>query len=182
MSALVLCDVCQKSCKNLHGLACHKGRMHKNIPVEPPDPDAAHQVRPDLLTEMQLLRKSSRIVRRIPNCLRISTAQELSKVLRDCALLNTVEAWSRLLTFAHRVLDSSSLDNNKKPSLTSALRENLRAWQERRPGRDQVTARPKSDMKNVKKDTVEEVDELLARLVHQKLFEGDVSGAVRILS
>jgi len=156
--------------------------MHKNIPVDPPDPPAAHQVCPDLLTEIQLLRKSSRIVRRIPNCLRISTAQELTKVLRDCALLNTVVAWSRLLTFAHRVLNSSSLDNNKKPSLTSALRDNLRAWQERRPGREAVAVRSKSNKKNVKKDSVEEADERLARLVHQKLFDGDVSGAVRILS
>jgi len=177
------CDLCHKVLQNSHGLLTHKGKVHKNVPAAPPA--STQQNRLDLSDEIQLLRKSSRIIRCIPHNLRIVIAQELTQVLRKCASSNTVEAWTRLLTFAHRVLDTSSLDNPKKPALQrsqevcEALRDNLRNWQNRSSAFDLAAAQPKSRRT---KEAAQGPDERLARIVEQKLFDGDVTGAVRLLS
>ena len=101
-------------------------------------------------------------------------------MLSECASSNSAAAWHRLLTFAFRVLNSSRADSSKKVSLNSILRGNLARWQNGEP--DPAPQSTRKTLRNPNPRPNPDEASRLARLVEQKVFEGDVTGAVRLSS
>jgi hypothetical protein len=147
---------------------------------EPPPAAAQDFEATSFLETLQGFRKASRIAKKIPASVRIPTATELDVLLSRVAVDNSPEAWADLFLFPHIAFDVLSPNSNPKKSLTSKLKRNLRSWREgtRKP---QPPKRLPPKSKNAAK-LVQSNDARLARQVEGKMAEGDIRGAVRILS
>lgn len=90
-----ICDLCGRYFAGTKGRNIHISRVHKSaqdpilvsVPLIPADPPVS------LVDELKQLRKSSRIIRRIPHNIRTSIALELCTVVSECVENNSVASW-----------------------------------------------------------------------------------------
>ena len=83
---ILICDVCNFVAKNRTGLGLHRGKgkclkaqTQKTTPV---NRDAAPEE--ILLDKIQRLRSSTKLLRRIPKSARLSVAEYLTTIFREC--------------------------------------------------------------------------------------------------
>ena len=122
-----------------------------------------------------------KIVQRIPKGARHLAATKLTEVLDRCTEENTTGAWSELFNFAWcRIYQPPAGDKNSPntSSLTTKLKNQLNSVN---PSPSTLSA-PNSRKKTRKKKKPVDDVEKLAQRVESKLAEGDMRGAVRILS
>jgi len=165
----VVCSFCPKSDLTLRGLKCHIGRMHKNEKMENP---LINQN--ELFSTLTKLKKHSKMLRRIPKGARLSAATALHSILMKCIQSNTLEDWKRLLLFSFKAFITPTQDLKNSPvSLTTKVKNNSAS--------DWNTFTINKNFKDSKsKATVG--DALFAKRAITKLEDGDISGAVRVLS
>ena len=168
---LLTCSLCPpntgKLFKGKRGLRIHCTRAHSNTSL----PSSDSTISPDTFnSQLVSCKKDILVLRRIPKGARYFAAEKLAQVIDNCMSQNTIESWHSLLSFAYiafRVPANSSRFgkfNRPTTSLVSTIKNNLKNF----------TLLPSSSRKNYtySKD----------RLVEAKIADGDVRGAVRILS
>ncbi|OQV22928.1 hypothetical protein BV898_03354 [Hypsibius exemplaris] len=125
----------------------------------------------ELSAYLRSLRQSNRLLRRIPKSSRPSVAESLIRVLDDCIRTNDFPSWRQLLTFAYGALSLPDETDEKMP-LSTLVRQNLG-----RTGDFLSLAKKPSSRKSSKTS-----DSKLRSAVKRKMQDGNVSGAVRLLS
>ena len=165
----VVCLFCPKSDLTLRGLKCHIGHMHKNEKTENP---LINQN--ELFSTLTKLKKHSKMLRRILKGARLSATTALHSILMKCIQSNTLEDWKRLLLFSFKAFITPTQDLKNSPvSLTTKVKNNIAS--------DWNTFTINRNFKDSKsKATVG--DALFAKRAITKLEDGDISGAVRVLS
>lgn len=177
------CDICGRTFVGQTGLKIHKARVHKpnvvltHTPAPPPSPSVETELSDNILR----LRRSSRIIRRVPQSVRIPIALELGSLLHECAVENSANSWKRLLTFPHAVLDRSG-PRNRKQSLSSRLRSNISAWKSQSHDTPNPPTKNTASRRVTSSDSQKDSSARRSRQVEAKVADGDIRGAVRLLS
>lgn len=128
-----------------------------------------------------------RVIKRIPKAARYQSSKEYTKVLSSCANnMNSSDAWFKLLSFPFVAFKSPDRKDKStsKLSLATIIKRNLVIWSQvnQLPFKEFFNSIvPKSTMPRKVKKKLDE-DELRIKTVQSKLNDGDVSGAIRILS
>ena len=166
-SELVICPLCSvnnaKSFKGLKGLKIHWTRAHPNEPLEHSDP--INNSTNSFEAKLASCKINIKILRRIPKGARCCAADKLNQVIDRCLTQNTEKCWQDLMLFAYiafRVPDKSNKGPEK--SLVSKIKQNLRDFE--------LTPFSHRIHKKLSR----------SRLVEAKVSDGDIRGAVRILS
>jgi hypothetical protein len=126
----------------------------------------------DLSGLLSQLRATTRVIRRIPKGARLAVAEEYSKVVNRCVSQNTTDSWKHLLLFVYSTLSlSKDLSATCKVSLTTLVKRNLSDQSIKRI--NDCVREPLQKKRN---------SSSMAKLVESRLAEGDVRGAIRVLS
>jgi len=174
----LICVLCGFKAANKTGYKLHYGkktcqlnaiksaRSQQVLSVQPCLP----QIDQPLEERLRILRSTTGLVHRIPKAARIATAEILTKVIRDCINLNTMSSWTRLLTFSYSTFCLPE-KKDRKVSLASIIKQNLF-----RSEASPISAKELTQPKPSKSDKV------LRKRIEAKINDGDISGAVRLLS
>lgn len=159
-----ICNRCQKICKGKIGLRIHYSRMHKEFLS---DLDMETSLIPEdiqsFVSMLSRAKRNIRVLKRVPKGARIAAAQKLSQLMDSC-ISNTTSAWMNLLLFSYTCLQVPE----KSTNLTQAVKDNIKQFEVPRNVKNKVKSRVK--------------DTPLSTRVESKLSDGDVRGAVKILS
>jgi len=162
----VACPVCLESFTT-RGIKCHMTRMH---PSHQPTTQSFNYS--EFLRNPSHLKMHSKILKRIPKGARISTAEALSSCINDCLASDSTVLWSQLLAFSYKSLNIPKKVANG-PSLTSLVKQNINMnW-------SVFNWNPTINHRQAKHSNPENT---YAKRAITKLEDGDISGAVRILS
>jgi len=180
-SAGNLCDLCGKVCLGAAALARHRDsgvcrkaqivRQRTNAGAPDHLPAPVTQPADDLSSLLRKLRQSSKILPRIPKGARHQFTECLIDVLDAVATKNDTQSWSRLFTFTYSALSMPS-EPDKRESTTTVVKRNLT-----HPLDLQATTTPQNRPAKNKLAVSH-----LRKAVERKFQDGDVSGAVRLLS
>lgn len=119
----------------------------------------------DFINLIARCKNNIKILKRIPRGARVSAANGLAKCIELCVSQPKVEEhWQKLLTFAYSAL-RVPLDQSKRLSLTSLVKKNIDK---------RKLENPKSTHKNTAIS--------LSKKVEAKIADGDIRGAVKLLS
>ncbi|XP_055349620.1 uncharacterized protein LOC129596295 isoform X2 [Paramacrobiotus metropolitanus] len=114
-----------------------------------------------------------RILRRIPHGARPAVRSSLQKVLQQVATKNDSQSWFKLLSFCPNALRlPEKVISERSASLATAVKRNLALY-------EQGTDLPPSSPPPSRKQRCSEED--LVRQVGQKIDDGSISGAMRVL-
>ncbi|GAV08661.1 hypothetical protein RvY_18323 [Ramazzottius varieornatus] len=122
-----------------------------------------------ILSLLQKLRATTRIIRRIPKGAGMTTATSFTDKL-DVLQQKSDSSWRELLLFSFAGLKQPEVKNNKKPNLITTVKNNL--------SRQQLDISKREKMKS-KKQTAEAS---VKKIVEGMINDGDISGALRVLS
>lgn len=145
---------CLKSFDTQNGLKIHIAKCHKEPQLESNESNFAELI--------QSFKSGVKIIRRVPRGARIAVAMKLDSLIKDCISTNTLIAWQSLFLFAYRV-PSITRSNTKQKILTKTIKE--------KATKESINVVPESRI------TVS-----LKNIIESKVAEGDVRGAIRILS
>ena len=131
------------------------------------------------------LRRSRPVVRRIPKGARIAAADALASLLEKAVASRESEPWSKLMRFPYEAL--SARVGTAKGSLTTKIKQQIATYNEPSSSvldychQDQSAQNArKTPTKNRRKKELS--SDKLKRSVGLKLSDGDVKGAIRLLS
>ena len=120
------------------------------------------------------MKRSTRILKRIPKAARSPSAFALSSAINACLKDNSYSSWVNLLTFSYKTFNLSSAAGKKKSSLSSQIKKNLNN-----------SNCPPINTENNSPDTHQtrskSTDNNLYKRVLTKISEGDISNAVKII-
>lgn len=173
----VACPRCidrAKVCKGLRGLRIHYSLAHKDFLSDLAQfdhissqninhlqtPCDLNQLEQNLMTYKQTIR----VLKRIPNGVRLAVATKLEELINSCTLSNDIQSYGRLLSFSYIALQVPKR-SSKKNKLTSIIRNNISNF-DCSPVLNQVAPRKAT----------------LAKRVENKISEGDIRGAVKLLT
>jgi hypothetical protein len=126
-------------------------------------------VQEDLPSKLHRLRQSCELLRRIPKAARFAVAESLVEVLDLYLDQNDAPAWSSLLTFSYTAFFLSDLREQRKESLATHVKKNL--------SKTAVPATTGSPRKPSRRE-----ENSIRKAAERKMEDGDISGAVRILT
>lgn len=129
-----------------------------------------------LLNQVQVARQRVSVVRIIPVQCRLAVSMSYNEVLRNVITNKTTASWSRLLSFALCVLHLPRVANNKKQKLGAVISRNLRDFKNGMSLSDVIASNPVPHQRSPSSKTNK------IRLTTQKLNEGDIRAAVRMLA
>jgi len=164
----VNCPFCAKTFTR-KGLKCHITRMHPEI-----NSSSIPSNENDLFALLCQQKSACKMLRRIPKGARMSAVNSLSTTIRKCIDCGSLEDWEHLFLFCYKNFRVPSVSNSAKMSLTAAVKKNIvMDWVN---FTQDCTNQPAQKLKQ------KHPSELLAKRAVVKLEDGDISGAVRILS
>lgn len=108
------------------------------------------------------LRLNVKILKRISKSARIAVANKLSEIIEECVKTNELTAWQKLMTFSYYAL---RVTKKSSKSLSSIVKKNL--TNSENPLNDILVEKPTSNLKSI---------------IEAKIADGDVQGAIRLLS
>ena len=138
----------------------------------------------DLADYVADLKRGGRVLPRIPKSARIAVADSLAQRITAVVSDGTPEAWKGLLNFAYAVLRAPEPSGRKtrnksrapKKSLASEIKQNVVTFEEN------VTARLVLSRQTTYSTSNSAASNDLSRRVSSKLADGDVRGALRVLT
>lgn len=191
----VRCPLCPASDTRTYGvgrgLSIHTSRIHTAIAAPAPpaagapavavstrsivlvSPSSQNIIAPDsqsasnFVKEIQHLRCNVPILKRIPRAARDQAARKLTEVITECSNKNTQASWEELFKFAYKVLHVTNNDNTPLPA---KIKRNIREYEKRDPLAHPVHLRSSTN------------ESSMIKRVEGKVFDGDVKGAVRLLT
>lgn len=166
VSTSILCPLCKDSSKEFksqHGLKIHFSRIHPGESYTSFfNNEKNEEESMNFKDKLCQLRMKVRILKRIPKSARIAVANKLSEIIEECVKTNNISAWQKLMTFSYYAL---RVMNKSSKSLSSLVKKNL--INSENPLNDENVKKPTSNLKS---------------LIEAKIADGDVQGAIRILS
>lgn len=172
-SDLIPCPQCADSSKlykGVRGLRIHWAKAHSNENFIGNLSSSVTQTNildaPAFSSRLASCKTNIQVLRRIPKGARSFSADKLSHLLDLCISTNTVENWQNLFLFAYIALRIPDQTSNKQGrSLVSKIKDNVSTFTLQSPQHhDRSPTFSKS------------------RLVQAKVADGDVRGAIRVLS
>lgn len=127
---------------------------------------------------LAFLRKSIPTLRRCPKGARQDVANCLTNVVNQCVRMNDEHSWNRLLLFPYATLKIPNKNENVT-NLTSYVRGNVKLWHEN--GIRTIPTLPPNQTSNDETNTNLNRKTIFKK-VEAKLSDGDVSGALRLIS
>ena len=175
LSYQFVCPDCGKcDFRTARGLTQHAGSgictgiQAAKIKLQPRQADAPPQCH---LSDLTNLRSTCRILRRVPKGARLAVADELTRLLAACNESDCNATWMALLTFAPRILTAPPTRGGRGPSLAISVKANLH----------KTTVEVEVESRARQRNTPTR-DASLRKAVEAKLQDGDISGAVRLVS
>ncbi|KAF2904656.1 hypothetical protein ILUMI_01519, partial [Ignelater luminosus] len=156
---------CQKKFNGSKGLKICVSRVHRDR-FEDLKLSSQTLNGSDLRETISHLKRNISVLKRIPKSARIQVARKLSSIIDSSVNNNDETCWENLLTFAYVALRVPSRKSTTK-SLSHEVKKNIEIWN--RPDNFQY------------KSKVDETTNLRNR-VEMKVSEGDIRGAVKLLS
>lgn len=140
-----------------------------------------------LFTFLQSLKANVRVVKRIPKAARFHASQEYTKTLEACINdIKSWDAWFRLLSFPYVAFKAPDRKdkNASKLSLATIIKRNLKVWTEVKSlSFEAFFERIVPNATNARKGNRKmDADDIRTKKCQSKLNDGDVKGAIRILS
>lgn len=171
---VIICPRCPpekrvRTFKGKRGLKIHYARLHKDHMIDLDLEHASNTPTIDLQSFVQsigILKRRVKVLKRIPKGARMTAALKLSSLLDDC-LSNSLVAWISLFCFSFNALCVPEKSSN----LTQSVKNNISTYDISKSMFDTNVTRK---LKNKKSN--------LSSRVESKISEGDVRGAVKILS
>ena len=173
------CDLCGRVCSTEYTLNRHrdmkpcKDQQAKNV-RQPKPPD---HVQPIGITttetpveQLRALKRTRPILRHIPSGATRSCAEFFTNTLLKCLDNDDSSTWTDLLLFAPRMLHAQSNKAGKAQSLATCVKNNLQGIV------------PAANIQTRAKIKKKKPDDALRKAVDLKLQDGDITGAVRLLS
>lgn len=179
-----ICSSCGKPCKTSRGLKVHIGSkacitqtvrnsQQNGTQMTLPAASMFNFSALEVLLESLKSVRCVPIMRRIPKSSRRLVAQFLTGIIESCTRENSLSSWSKVFCFASHVLALPAGRPDRSKSLTSLVKRQLASFD----------GRPVIHISSSRKATKSDAEEdLLKRRVEARLSEGDITGAVRILS
>jgi hypothetical protein len=153
--------------KGQRGLKIHLARVHKtDLPISssaPPD-ISVPCLDTHFAAKLSSFKFSLPIIKRIPRGARISVAQKLTEDLKTVLRVNSPQAWQHLLTFPYRILHVPK-SSSSRASLTSRIKQNCNNPHNVLDSDDAIFSKKHS----------------IYRTIENKVGEGDIGGAARLL-
>jgi hypothetical protein len=144
-------------------------RVHGSLgPAIAHQPARAVNHQEDLSVKLRRLRKSSNLIRWVLKAAHFSFAEAFIKFLKECVNKNDVQSWTGLLTFAYTAFSTQDATEKRKVSLAIMVKNNL----------IRITDPPSV----CKKKSIKTPRSTTRKAVERKMLNGNISGAVRILS
>lgn len=172
--------------KGQRGLKIHQGKCHKNtnfplsVPFSNQNQCFTHSVSnpsQPFWNTLANYKKSRPVLKRIPRGARHSVATAFSQALRAVILENSKRTWEHLLLFPYAVLHVSQDYSNRK-SLTTRVKENCVKYSTlEEPFSGSAENLNFHNPKNLRL----EPETAAFKLVENKISDGDIKGAARIL-
>ena len=162
----VPCTICSGTF-TARGLKCHMTRKHPSRQPTSQIPDNTNIF--GILSRLKINRKT---LKRIPKGAKISAAEALSTTITNCLNSENTDNWMNLFLFSFKSFPIPDKTTNG-PSLTSKVKSNIDldwnnfSWNENTNNHQIKNSDPKTSY---------------AKRAISKLEDGDISGAVRILS
>ena len=147
-----------------------------------PSPDARNDAA-DLTMNLTNLRKSKKVVSRIPKGARIQAADALTTLLETAMRETSQATWTKLLAFPLVALAVPPRSETcPSDSLTSMIKSQIRQYMESAspnlvPPTSECVSRGKRS-----RSRTDQTSERMKRSVSSKLADGDVRGAIRLLA
>ena len=141
----------------------------------------------DLIRHLAERKKSKRVIPRIPRGARIQAAGALCELVDKVVLNGSETAWSRLLKFALHALSRPARGkmDQHEASLTSKIKQQIARYmgdEDSQNNSDVPAAERQSSYGANRRRRSGDQTEALKRRVAGKLVDGDVRGAIRLLS
>lgn len=164
----VICQRCVdlvKVCKGFRGLKIHYSHAHKDHLS-----DLSHQPQPssidikEFLSHLCRCKHSLRVLKRVPKGARFAASKRLEELIKCCVNNNDLPSWTNLLNFSYIALRVPKR-SSKKNKLTSIVKKNIADF-------DESTIQFSSEQRKAS----------LSKRVESKVSEGDIRGAVKLLS
>lgn len=169
---------CNKSFPTIRGLNIHIGRMHpgknkiKRDEIHYEYISNANEDLTDFGEKLAFLRGTTATLRRCPKGARQDLAVSLTNVIRQVVNQNNEVAWNNLLLFPYATLRIPSKSENIT-NLTAFVRQNIKSWNLNEVDIiENITQNRNNNQKG----------NAIYKKVEAKLADGDVSGALRLLS
>lgn len=122
------------------------------------------------------------LVRIIQKSVRTVVFQELTKVIKLVTTKNDVFSWLRLLCFPVIVLNTIPKSNHNNNHCPSVIRQNLAIFAKLNDVPSLLIELLNLLAVNLPRKSKSNSEKLLIKIAQQKVSEGDISGAVRVLS
>jgi hypothetical protein len=184
----VICPDCGRPCNGIGGLSKRKGKKTSlvnqatnkyptsNNAATTSEQTATTAATPpaplgDLSPRLRQLRQSNQLMRRLPKPARYAVAETLIDVLNGIINRGDAAAWERLLTFSFVAFSLPATKEKRTVSLATLVNRNLAC-----------TADPLTVRSRPKRPPAKTTTSKLQKTVMGKINDGDVSGAVRLLS
>lgn len=163
----IFCPRCtnkDKICRGSRGLKIHYAHAHREfLPDLSEKSENSSLDMTEFSKKLSLYKQSIRVLKRVPKGARIMAAKKLESLVTKCSIKNDLESWFDLLMFSYIALQIPKR-SSKKNKLTSIVKENINAFNE-------------SSIQVYKQKTA-----TLSKRIEGKIADGDIKGAVRILS
>lgn len=156
------CKNCGKLLLNLKTHKCKKRESKVSSKSQP------EEFSSNLESRLGALKSSVHIVKRIPKAARLIAASTFYNLIENCIELNDLESWENALSFTYKYFRIPS-EENKDKSITSIIMKNFK---------DDLP--PTEATRKVRKKSTN--SGLNIKRIIGKVADGDISGAVRILS
>lgn len=189
-----LCQICStnlKKCDSQRGLKTHR-RVHSAQPISSVQQFAAPNADIESLDEASIINKFGEImykckcsipmVRIIQKSVRSIICQELTKVVDYVSAENDVFAWIRLMSFPLIVLNIIPTSDHKNHHGQNIIRHNLSVFTKLNDLPSLFGELLKLLSTDLPKKPRSHSEKLVIKIAQRKVGEGDISGAVRVLS
>ena len=170
------CLSCNKKFNTKRGLNMHKYSKHKDTE------DIFDEI--FFVIYFSKLESTVPIIKRIPKGSRACVAEELTFLLQKCISANDISSWICLFLFPYAVLRIPFKSKNKT-SLTASVKENIIIWKKNKIlGLNDLIAKYKVEKTNKSNLKFKQIEpgKVIAKKIESKISEGDIKGAIRILS
>lgn len=159
--------ICDQSFESERGLNIHRSRHNLNsngTHANTEDSTISETAFDDYVNLLGRCKKNARILKRIPRGARVSAAYSLAEIIDECMAQPSFDKkWMNLLTYAYTALKVP--DKNRKVSLATSVKQNI------------IKPTLSLNQRRQNKTTIS-----ISRRIEYKIAEGDVKGAVKILS
>lgn len=173
------CPQCDRVVTCMKGLRSHHTRIHGSPLPQSYGINRGAERHPSTLSFLDLLQKAkseNHLIRIIPRAIREQVACEYAKLLKAFNTNGDLISWQRLMCFPYIALRLPK-HRIRTLSVTQIIRQNIGEWHN-----DGFTSLNNTETQRTNRHISQSDEQKRAHMAEQKLAEGDIRAAVRILA